>query len=89
MAGFLSNVFADDRSDMEQSQGSVAAEIGQALDVEQTAAVSHSETVSYETADGTTHSWSNSQDVTLTVGLDATLGLAAEVTGGTISDEAL
>lgn len=81
MAGLLSNVFDGGDTGSQQGDASLAAEVEQVLDIEQEITISHTETVSWQSADGTTHSFTNSQDVTLTVGLDATLGAAADLTG--------
>ena len=87
MAGFLSGVFDPGGSSAQSAEQSIGADVEQALDYEETVGVSHAESVSFETPDGTTHSFSNSQDVSVTVGIDAILGAAADVAGGSTSEE--
>lgn len=89
MAGFLTGVFdtANVEGGERSSEQSLGTEVEEAFAFEETVGVGHSESVSVETPDGTEHTWSNSQDVTLTVGLDATLGATAEATGGTVNEE--
>ena len=89
MAGFLTGVFdtANVQGGERSSEQSLGAEVEEAFAYEQTVGVGHSQSVSFETPDGAEHTWSNSQDVTLTVGLDATLGATAEATGGAQSED--
>jgi hypothetical protein len=88
MAGFFSNMFdsaADGGSEAYEQSQEIAVE--EAFEFEETVSVGHSESVTYESADGSSHTWSNSQDVTLTVGLDATVGAAAEASQGVATSD--
>ena len=90
MAGILSGVFDSANVQGGDSYGQnqdYSAEVEDALAFEETITVGHSESVGYETADGTTHTWSNSQELSLTVGLDATLGAAADVSQGSMTED--
>lgn len=80
MAGFLTDMFDDGSSTETTNAQSLGVE--EAFDVEQSFTVSHSESFGFEDMNGTQHSYSNSQDVTLDVSVHALVGVAAETTQG-------
>ena len=76
MAGFLSGIF-----DTANGQTPGAEDYQQAQEIEA------QEEVEFEDADGTEHSFSNSQDVTVTIDTHATLGVAADAAQGAMTDD--
>jgi hypothetical protein len=92
MAGFLSGIFdtangqtpgAEDYQQVQDIEAQEEAEfeeeftVGTDLDAE------------FEDADGTEHSFSNSQDVTVTIDTHATLGVAADASQGAMTDDGI
>lgn len=77
MPGFLSNVFDvtdDDQSASNSQSLGVTDEVG----IDESYTVEGSQSASFTDADGTTHSYSNSQELTVDVNTHATIGVAAD-----------
>ena len=80
MQGFLSDLFGGGgAADEDQQQVAGTDDAG----AEQDASVQTETHVTYEDADGTTHSYSSEQDLTADADLDADLGATANPAEGT------
>jgi len=73
MPGYLSQMFADDAGQSGQSSDG-QAQLDYDTDLAYEASVGTNIGVTYQDADGGTHSYSTSNDVTLNVDVDATVG---------------
>ena len=91
MAGLFSDMFdtanvrTPGREEYEQTQEIEAQE---EAEFEEEFTVETDFDAEFEDADGTEHSFSNSQDVTVTIDTHATLGVAAEASQGAMTDDA-
>ncbi len=78
MPGLLSNVFGEDSSEDQTSQQTqeydASGDAG--IDLSPSVSVGHEASGSYQNLDGSTSEWSSDTDVTLTVDVDAALGVA-------------
>lgn len=80
MAGFLTGVF--DGGDDSRSAEAQHLGASDQFDADPSITVGHSESVAYEDMNGTEHSYSNSQELTLDVSTHAMLGVAADASQG-------
>ena len=84
MAGFLSGVFDDGGGSAANAQQVGAQD---ALDLDQGFTVSQGESGEFEDMNGTSHSYSNEQDVTVDVSAHAVLAVAVDATPGAFTGD--
>lgn len=79
MPGLLSNVFGDDAGGEDQASQTTQdyeASGDSGIDLSPTVSLHHEAGGSYENPDGSTGEWTSETDITLTVDVDAALGVA-------------
>ena len=84
MSGFLTGVF-DDGSHSADNAQHVGAQDEAGID--QSFTVTDAESLQFEDMNGTTHSYSNSQDVTVDVGTHAMLAVAVDTAQGAFNGD--
>jgi hypothetical protein len=80
MPGFLTGVFDGGDGGETTTSNSQSLALDEALAIEPSITVGTEYDVTFTDAEGTTHNYSGSNELTVTVGVEATLGLAADVT---------
>lgn len=85
MAGFLTGVFDDGGSQSAGNDQQVAG--GDSFDADPSLTVSDSEEFGFEDMNGTEHSYSNSQEVTVNTDTHAMLGVAADLSQGAFTGD--